>query len=151
MIRGARPGDVDGIAQLYERSYGTLRFLPTLHTPEETRTWFAGVVAEREVWIWEEEGAALGFILLGDATVDYLYVEPDVTGRGIGSALLDRAKTRRPDGFRLWTFQQNEGARRFYERHGLRVIRLTDGEDNEEKTPAALYAWQPGSIGDPRV
>jgi ribosomal protein S18 acetylase RimI-like enzyme len=78
-------------------------------------------------------------------------VEPDVTGRGIGSALLDQAKTRRPDGFRLWTFQQNEGARRFYERHGLRVIRLTDGEDNEEKTPPALYAWRPGGTGDPHV
>ena len=75
MIRGARPGDVDGIAQLYERSYGTLRFLPTLHTPEETRTWFAGVVAEREVWIWEEEGAALGFILLGEGLQNLLKVE----------------------------------------------------------------------------
>jgi ribosomal protein S18 acetylase RimI-like enzyme len=151
MIRAARPGDVDGIAELYERSYGTLSFLPTLHTLEETRAWFARVIAEREVWVWEEEGAALGFIVLGDAAVDYLYVEPETTARGIGSALLDQAKMRRPDGFRLWTFQQNARARRFYERHGLRVIRLTDGEDNEEKTPAALYAWRPGGIGDPRV
>ena len=74
-----------------------------------------------------------------------------MTGRGIGSALLDRAKTRRPDGFSLWTFQQNDGARRFYERHWLRVIRLTDGQENEEKTPAALYAWRSGGIADPRV
>ena len=51
----------------------------------------------------------------------------------------------------MWTFQLNEGARRFYERHGLRMIRLTDGEGNEEKTHDALYAWRPGSITDPRV
>jgi GNAT superfamily N-acetyltransferase len=138
MIRGYRPGDVDAIAELYERSFGTLRFLPRLHTLEEHRAWFGHVVDERETWVCEEEGTILGFIVLGDATVDYLYVEPDMTGRGIGSALLDQAKRRRRAGFCLWTFQQNEGARRFYEHHGLRLIRLTDGEENEEKTPAQV-------------
>jgi len=151
MIRGARPGDVGAIAELYERSFATLSFLPTLHTPEEHRAWFEQVVAQGEVWVWQEGGAILGFIALGDATVDYLYVEPKMTSRAIGSALLDHAKTRRPDGFTLWTFQQNEGARRFYERHGLRVIRLTDGDRNEERTPDALYAWRADSMADLRV
>jgi ribosomal protein S18 acetylase RimI-like enzyme len=144
VIRIAGAQDVDAIAELYERSFGTLSFLPMLHTLEEHRVWFGRVVDEREVWVWDEDGVVLGFIALDDAMVDYLYVEPQVAGRGIGSALLDRAKARRPAGFSLWTFQQNEGARRFYERHGLRVVRLTDGEDNEEKTPDALYAWRPG-------
>jgi GNAT superfamily N-acetyltransferase len=104
------------------------------------RAWFGQVVGQRETWVWEDEGAILGFIVLGHATVEYLYVEPEMTGRGIGGALLEHAKGRRPAGFCLWTFQRNEGARRFYECHGLRLIRLTDGEENEEKTPAALYA-----------
>jgi ribosomal protein S18 acetylase RimI-like enzyme len=151
MIRRARPGDVDAIAELYERSFGTLSFLPTLHTLEEHRTWFGKVVAKREVSVWDKEGAILGFIVLGDATVEYLYVEPEMTGRGIGSALLKYAKERLSHGFSLWTFQENDGARRFYERHGLRIIRLTDGAGNEEKTPDALYAWRPGSIANPRV
>jgi hypothetical protein len=43
------------------------------------------------------------------------------------------------------------GARRFYERHGLSVVRLTDGEGNEERAPDALYAWRPGSVADPRM
>jgi GNAT superfamily N-acetyltransferase len=146
MIRQARPRDVGAIAELYERSFGTLHFLPTLHTLEEHHAWFGQVVAQREVWVSEEEGVIHGFIALGDATVDYLYVEPEMTRRGIGSSLLDHAKERRPSGFSLWTFQQNEEARRFYERHGLRMIRLTDGEDNEEKTPAALYAWRLASV-----
>lgn len=144
MIRGHRPGDVDAIAELYERSFATLSFLPRLHALEEHRSWFGQVVDQRETWVWEEEGAIIGFIVLSDATVDYLYVEPAMTGRGIGSALLRQAKARRPAGFCLWTFQRNEGARRFYERHGLRLVRLTDGEDNEEKTPDALYAWGTG-------
>jgi ribosomal protein S18 acetylase RimI-like enzyme len=151
MIRRARPRDVDAIAELYERSFGTLSFLPKLHTLDEHRAWFGQVVGQREVWVWEDGGTILGFIVLGDTTVDYLYVEPEMTGRGVGSVLLDQAKARRPDGFSLWTFQRNEGARRFYERHGLRVIRLTNGEGNEERAPDALYDWLPGRTADPRV
>jgi ribosomal protein S18 acetylase RimI-like enzyme len=74
-------------------------------------------------------------------TVEHLYVDPGRLREGIGSMLLDEAKRRLPAGFRLWVFQQNEPARRFYEKHGLSVVRLTDGAANEEKTPDALYAW----------
>ena len=151
MIREAQPGDVDVIAELYERSFGTLMFLPMLHTLEEHRVWFGRVVDEEEVWVWEEDGLILAFIGLGEDMVNYLYVEPETTGRGIGSALLEHAKGRRPAGFTLWTFQQNMRARRFYERHGLSVVRLTDGEDNEERTPDALYVWRPDCMADPRV
>jgi ribosomal protein S18 acetylase RimI-like enzyme len=146
VIRERRPDDVDAIAELYERSFATLRFLPTLHTLEEHRAWFGQVLDQREAWVWEKDGVVLGFIVLGDETVDYLYVEPEMTGQGIGSALLDHAKDRRPAGFSLWTFQQNEGARRFYERHGLQVVQLTSGERNEEKTPDVLYAWRANSV-----
>jgi hypothetical protein len=38
-------------------------------------------------------------------------------------------------------FQRNEDARRFYERRGFRLVRLTDGADNMEREPDALYAW----------
>lgn len=143
MIRAQRPDDVGAIAELYERSYATLSFLPTLHTLEEHRAWFDRILGQREAWVWDEGGTILGFIVLGDSTVEYLYVEPEMIGRGIGGALLDYAKERRPSGFSLWTFQQNHAARRFYEHQGLRAVRLTNGERNEEKTPDALYAWRP--------
>jgi hypothetical protein len=57
--------------------------------------------------------------------------------------LLQRAKQRMPGGFRVWVFQQNTPARRFYERRGLHVVELTDGAGNEERTPDALYEWRP--------
>ena len=47
--------------------------------------------------------------------------------------------------FTLWTFQQNAGARRFYERHGLAAIEFTEGEGNEEKTPDVRYEWKPSA------
>ena len=41
----------------------------------------------------------------------------------------------------LWVFQKNEGARRFYERHGFELVKLTDGAENMEREPDALYRW----------
>jgi GNAT superfamily N-acetyltransferase len=143
VIRRAGLEDVNAIAALFRRSFGTLTFLPTLHTPEEDRAYFGGIVAEREVWVWEEDGSILGFAALEDDELTHIYVEPEAHGRGIGGALMERAKERRPNGFRLWVFQQNANARRFYERRGFVLVRETDGSDNEERTPDALYAWHP--------
>ncbi len=134
---------MNAIAALFRRSFGTLTFLPTLHTPEEDRGFFGSVVADGEVWVWEEGGVVLGFAALADDELTHLYVEPDAHGRGIGGALIDRAKERRPGGFQLWVFQQNANARRFYERRGFVLVRETDGSGNEERTPDALYAWSP--------
>ena len=143
MIRRARLEDVDAIAELYERSLATLTFLPVLHTLEEHRGWFRRVIDEQVVWVYEQEGAIVGFAALGVDMLNYLYLEPHAFGLGIGTALLDEVKRHRPDGFRFWVFQQNERARRFYESRGCRLVELTDGSHNEEKTPDALYEWLP--------
>ena len=141
MIRRAGADDVDAIAEVFGRSFGSLTFLPQLHTPEEHRAFFARVVAADEVWAWEEDGAVVGFAAVDETTLNHLYVDPARTRHGIGSALLAHVKSRRPDGFHLWTFQDNAGARRFYERHGCHPVRFTDGAGNEERTPDVQYAW----------
>jgi GNAT superfamily N-acetyltransferase len=60
-----------------------------------------------------------------------LYVEPTLTGCGIGSELIGLAQRVRPKGLRLWTFESNLGAQRFYERRGFRPMERAEG-DNEE-------------------
>ena len=124
-IRAATPEDADVIAEVFIASFDTLTFLPQLHTDAET---FVGFVAMTQ-----------GNFL------EHMYVHPDSQGRGVGSALLTRAKQRMPNGFRLWLFQQNTQARRFYERHGLRAIEFTEGAGDEEQMPDALYEWRPGT------
>jgi putative acetyltransferase len=143
MIRRAGPDDAGAIGTLFRRSFSALTFLPTLHTPDEDRDFFGRAVKEQEVWVFEEDERVLGFAALSATTLEHFYVDPGAQSRGIGSALLARVKEQRPEGFTLWVFQRNEGARRFYERHGCRVLRLTDGAGNEEKEPDALYAWSP--------
>jgi ribosomal protein S18 acetylase RimI-like enzyme len=143
VIRRGRTGDAQAIATLFRRSFGTLTFLPTLHTPEEDLEHFGRLIVEHELWVYESGDDILGFASLDDGELSNLYVEPEVIGQGIGSALLEHAKLRRPAGLRFWVFQENARARRFYERHGCRVVELTDGLDNEEQQPDALYEWLP--------
>ena len=143
MIRRARPEDAKAIATLFRRSFSTLTFAPVLHTPDEYLQHVRHLIREHELWVYEAGDGILGFASLDDGQLANLYVEPDVLGQGIGSALLDHAKTRRPDGFRLWVFQENARARRFYVRHGCTLVELTDGHDNEEGQPDALYEWLP--------
>jgi ribosomal protein S18 acetylase RimI-like enzyme len=102
--------------------------------------WF---IDRDEIWVEDEDRVVTGFAGMNRDVLSHLYVDPEHQGRGIGAALLDHAKSRRPERLELWVFQENDGARRFYERHGFRLVRLTDGADNMEKVPDALYEWQP--------
>jgi ribosomal protein S18 acetylase RimI-like enzyme len=146
-IRAATPEDADVIAEVFIASFGTLTFLPQLHTDAETFDFIANkVVGEQEVLVAERHGGIVGFVAMTHGNfLEHMYVLPDSQGRGVGSALLTRAKQRMPDGFRLWVFQQNTHARRFYERRGLRAIEFTEGAGNEEQMPDALYEWRPGT------
>ena len=125
---------------------------PPVHDDDDVRGWFAGhVVPDTELWLAEDHTSMLvGILVIDGPWVDQLYVEPTMTGRGIGARLLGLAKHQRPDGLRLWTFASNAGAQRFYERHGFIATRRTDGEDNEERAPDILYEWA-GHAGQPRA
>jgi GNAT superfamily N-acetyltransferase len=142
MIRRATPEDIPAVAELFERSFATLTFLPVLHTLDEHVAYFAGLLKTHEVWVEDDAGALQGFVTISDM-LDHLYIEPEAFGMGVADALFEHVQGRRPDGFTFWVFQQNARARRFYERHGAVAIKLTDGAHNEERTPDALYEWRP--------
>jgi GNAT superfamily N-acetyltransferase len=101
------------------------------------------VIPRLECWLAESaSGAVVGMLVLDREWVDQLYVDPELTGAGIGAQLISMAKRERPDVLRLWTFVSNPGARRFYLQHGFREIGRTDGSGNEEGAPAIQYAWR---------
>lgn len=150
-IRRGQAFDVGAAAEVWLRARrAAVPVIPApVHGDDDVRRWFSEhVFARCEVWFAEEDGRVVGLLVLESDCVDQLYVEPSETGRGIGSALLDVAKRERPAGLKLWTFQANEGARRFYERHGFVAVERTDGSGNEEGAPDVLYAWS-GRAGGP--
>ncbi len=144
-IRRGTADDARGAADLYLRARSAaLGAIPPLaHDDDDVRGYFASyVVSACELWLAEEPpGSLAGILVLDGAHVDQLYVDPERTGRGIGSRLLDVAKRERPDGLRLWAFQSNMGAQRFYLRHGFVEAERTDGRGNEERAPDILYVY----------
>jgi len=145
VIRRATADDVEEIVAIFERSFATLDFLPHLHTHEENLAFLAGVVEQQDVWVAERDGCAAGFLALDADLGTFFYVDPEVHGEGVGTALFENAQRVRPAGFSFWVFQQNEKARRFYERRGCVAVEFTDGSGNEEKTPDVRYEWKPSA------
>ncbi len=112
------------------------------YTDHEVRAWFAStVLVEHEVWVAELDGRIVGIAALRGDSLDQLYVHPAAQRRGIGSRLVAQVKRSRGR-LRVFTFEANEPARDFYEKHGFRSIAFGDGTANEEGAPDVLYEWR---------
>jgi ribosomal protein S18 acetylase RimI-like enzyme len=138
-LRPGTPADIEAVARLHRAvRRACLPYLPELHTPEEDLRFFREYVFPTCA-VWVGGGAKItGYCAFRDGWVDHLYVDPTAQGRGLGSALLNQAMAGQSH-VRLWVFQRNVTAIRFYTRRGFRLVELTDGSGNEEREPDALY------------
>jgi ribosomal protein S18 acetylase RimI-like enzyme len=144
VVRAARPADAASVATvLVESRRVHLPYAPLAHADDEVRAWVADVLLPGgRVVVCEQSGAVVGVLATsvvdGLHWIDQLYLMPGRTGAGLGSMLLAHAHACLGRPIRLYTFQQNVGARRFYERHGYAAVAFTDGRDNEERCPDVL-------------
>ncbi|MCB9127273.1 MAG: GNAT family N-acetyltransferase [Ardenticatenales bacterium] len=147
VLRVATPEDAVAIAELYLAARKRLEpTIPLVHDDEDVRRWISHrLLPESDVEVAELGKRLVGMMALSRADgvgwIDQLYLDPAMTGRGIGSRFVASAKARYGPPLRLYTFRVNVGACRFYERHGFIVIRTGDGSDNEEGLPDVLYEW----------
>ena len=120
----------------------SLPYLPVLHSPEEDIEHFTAVVfAKNEVYLAvDDEQKIVGFIAFNKEWIEHIYLLPEAQGKRIGDQLLMLAK-QYSSNLKLWTFQRNVFARRFYARNGFKAVKETDGADNEEREPDILFEW----------
>lgn len=121
------------------------------HTAEEDLAFFRDVVCvEHEVWIAAQGAGVLGLVAVGrgedeaevgTGEIGQLHVAPAHQGQGVGSALLEKARSLFPEGLRLFTHQRNEKARRFYEARGFEAIRFGTSPPPENE-PDVRYEWR---------
>ena len=145
-IRRAAAADAPAVADVWLRSFDTA--LPTVRrgkSDDEVRAYIARVVVpDRETWVADSGGEVVGMMVLGDGGfLSQLYLDPDRRGEGLGDRFVALAKERRPEGLKLWTFQVNTPAQRFYLRHGFVEAERTDGSANQEREPDVRYTWTP--------
>jgi GNAT superfamily N-acetyltransferase len=165
-IRLAGLADAVAIAQLHTHSWqtayrGILRedFLQGPLADNRRLLWHTRLSdstrADRFVLVDDDQGGAIrGFacaFLDADpewgCLVDNLHVVPDLKGQGLGrqlmAAVAERVRLSNPSsGLHLWAYEQNLGARRFYERLGG-VINERHAEPALDGTRvnAVRYCW----------
>ena len=144
-----RVDDAEAIATVYLRSRKELvACAPLAHSDDEVRQWIRGrLIPDGRVTVALVGGQTVGLLSVSrgvdESWIDQLYLHPAWVGQGIGTKLLDLARAELRPPIRLYTFQANERARRFYESRGFRAIAFGDGTGNEEKCPDVLYEWRP--------
>jgi GNAT superfamily N-acetyltransferase len=143
ILRPATSDDAAAIAVLHRKTVReSLPFLPDLHTAQEDFGYFSErFLPANTVWVAEREGQVVAYVGFDADWINHLYVLPEAQGQGIGPALLAKALK---DGRRrrLWAFQRNTRARAFYEARGFVMVRLADGQGNQEREPDVLYEWR---------
>ncbi len=137
--------DMDAAAAVHRAAFDqALPWLAGLHTPEEDRQFFrTRLFRACEIWGAADGPGLVGIIAFREGWIDQLYVLPTAQRRGIGTDLLDVARSKFAR-LQLWTFQRNAQARRFYESRGFVLVEETDGAGNEEREPDARYLWSRG-------
>jgi len=151
LLRVARRLECDACVDVFRAAWRGMSFVPQdLHTDAEDRRWMRDVFANQLVLVAEavaddsqgRGGKVVGMLSMGGGTIHNLYVRPGYQNQGIGHGLIEMAKTCSGGELKLWVFEPNKGAIRFYERHGFVTVRKTDGRDNEEKVPDRLMSWR---------
>ena len=145
MLRIGIIEDAESVARvLVESRRAFLPYAPSPHEPSAIRCWVEKtLIPGGGVTVAVSEGNVVAVLAVAEvgsiAWIEQLYVLPGYENRGLGTRLLTFAHKSLKRPVRLFTFQQNAGARRFYERHGYKVIALSDGQSNEEKCPDVLF------------
>ena len=150
-LRAATADDAGAVTEVFLRSRKELvACAPLAHSDEDVRVWVRErLIPAGRTTVAIAEDRVIAFLAVsseaGIGWIDHLYVLPAWVGRGVGTRLLQFARRRLAGPIRLYTFQGNEGARRFYESRGFAPIALGDGSLNEERCPDILYEWRPGA------
>ena len=145
LLRPAISADASSVADiLIETRSVFMSYAPSAHSETEVRNWVRErLIPASSVTVAEHEREVVGLVAVshdGEHNwIDQMYVAPLQVSQGIGSALLAHVLSLASPTIRLYTFQQNVGARRFYERHGFQAVQFTDGQANEERCPDVLY------------
>lgn len=110
------------------------------HPVEEQRRYFAGrVLTAFAVDVAMRDDELVGFVAANGESIDQLYVRVGRHRQGIGTRLLDLAKTRANGSLWLYALAGNSIACRFYERHGF--VAVAQGCANLWQLEDVKYVW----------
>ncbi len=139
-LRAARSTDAGATGDILHRFEMDTPWMPKQHSGAEAIAFCGAMIDKGWVTVAECDGTVQAFLARNGEDVLSLFVAPGAAGKGLGPLLLQAAKAQSKV-LRLWTFQANTGAQRFYQREGFVETGRSEGADNDEKLPGILYVW----------
>lgn len=122
IIRPVRADEYNYLAQLWlETSLRAHPFLPPDEQQRQALAMRSDYLPHSETWVITGDNPAvppLGFISLIGRHIAALFIHPGHQGRGLGSRLLEHAKSRHSS-LTLNVYSRNADAIHFYEYHGF--------------------------------
>lgn len=144
IVRRFRDEDLEAVVAVWHASRRKAHWNVPIHrtfTIDDDRAFMVGKMLPRnEVWVTERDERIVGFMAMEPGWVNQLYVAVGAQRAGVGTALIEHAKSLADD-IRLHTFQNNAPARAFYARHGFEEVAF-GVSDPPESEPDVLLRWR---------
>jgi GNAT superfamily N-acetyltransferase len=133
--------DIVELLPMWRESFESGVGIADPHPLSDQRDYFwAEVAPKNRIRIARSGGQLVGFVAASPDSVAQLYVRVGHHRRGIGSALLDWAKSQSAGHLWLYTFAQNARARSFYEKHGFKARAF--GFEPHWQLADVRYEWE---------
>lgn len=133
--------DAAEISQILEDWAASNREIPLVHNVEERADYGCWLLEHTSVTMIHNSSGVVGFLALEKHIIQGLYIKKDFQGFGFGQAAIKFAQKQFEE-LRLWVFQSNIGAQKFYQRLGFQIVEKSDGEDNDYRLPDVFYCWK---------
>lgn len=138
----AHADDAEAVGTIMSNWIDETEWMPRLHSRAGDVEFCLRLIGGGQVRLLRGPAGVAGFLAREGDYVSALYLAAPWRGQGFGARLLDDAKALSPGRLWLWTFQANEGARRFFARADFREVELTDGASNDERLPDIKMVWE---------
>ena len=143
MVRKFETQDLDAVMQIWlQANLDAHAFIPASFW-EAHFEMVRDLLPQAELYVHEDAGTRQidGFIGLTENHIEGIFVVKSARSKGIGKALLDYAKSRKPR-LTLSVYQKNERALAFYQREQFTVQSEGIDEDTNEAELQMLWSRQ---------
>ena len=132
--------DTDDIVSLWLDSFKSGVGFPDSYTFDEQRDYLLEeLLPSSDFRVARMEHVVVGFVAVNPTRILQLFVHVDYQGLGIGTRLVDWAKSQSKGSLDLWVYECNASARLFYHRQGFVEVDVDAG--SAWRSPMLRLAW----------
>ena len=140
MIRRSKEADTEKLLDIWlKANIQSHNFISSDYWNKMQPTVRKYYIPNTETFVYEDKRQIKGFIsIIDDKYVGALFVSPNYQNKKIGTKLINYVKKIHPE-LSLKVFVKNEGALRFYQRIGFKII--DEQVDDRTKEKELLMSW----------